>query len=672
MSGNLKDQKNKEATYISKGFSAWKKAPKCFYNHQDSACHQASSAYHLVIPQCSDVGEMINSHVTQRRQVERKYLLDVIKCLKYLARQGIPLQGLDNNDNLTQLLHLLATKDDNITKHLEGQFRHKYTHHDIQNELLNIMASNVLRVKILTIRARKFYSLMADEGTDISNIEQLSFCVRSVDDDFNVSEDFIGFYELTNIKSETIVNAIKDIVLRCHLSLNDCRGQTYDGASNMMGKRSGVSTQILAEQPKAMVTHCQGHSLSLAIKSLTRDCTILSDVMGTVGEICVLVKYSPKREKMLGNILENIEGEFEEPSRYHNQKLDKLCVTRWTVRAKCFKNIINNYKGLLELWEQSLEESLDFETRSRIKGCKAQMKLFKFYFGLSLSQRLYAITDNLSKTLQKEKMSALRGKELADLTVQTLKNIRNEHDFGLFYEKIKMSANKIDAISPATLARKRRKPNYSILYHVTGNKEATAAAYYPENPYDDYKQYYYEALDSIITAIQDRFDQPTFQLFTQVEQLFLKAIVKKDFTDELKLLENHFGGDYDAESLTAELQLLPTIFDNEPVNLEEVVEVLKSLSREKRMLIRNCVIIIRIILTAGATSATPERSFSMLRRIKTWLRSRMGQKRLNSLSILYDNKDLLDEISLIDIGNAFVDEHPDRKKTFGCFNVMDL
>ena len=138
---------------------------------------------------------------------------------------------------------------------------------------------------------------MADEGTDVSNIEQLSFCTRSVDDDLNVSEDFMGFYELKNIKNETIVNAIKDILLRSHLSLENCCGQTYDGASNMMGKRSGVSTQISAEQPKAMTTHCQGHSLSLAIKSLTKDCTILRNTLVTVGEICVLVKYSQKREK---------------------------------------------------------------------------------------------------------------------------------------------------------------------------------------------------------------------------------------------------------------------------------------------------------------------------------------------------------------------------------------
>ena len=32
-------------------------------------------------------------------------------------------------------------------------------------------------------------------------------------------------------------------------------------------------------------------------RSLTKDCKILRETMGTVGEICVLVKYFPKREK---------------------------------------------------------------------------------------------------------------------------------------------------------------------------------------------------------------------------------------------------------------------------------------------------------------------------------------------------------------------------------------
>ena len=89
-------------------------------------------------------------------------------------------------------------------------------HHDIQSELLHVMASNIVRVKISIIRQQKFFSIMANEETNFSNTEQLSFCVRSVDDTLDVSKDFIGFYEVGNIKSKTIINAIKDILLRCH------------------------------------------------------------------------------------------------------------------------------------------------------------------------------------------------------------------------------------------------------------------------------------------------------------------------------------------------------------------------------------------------------------------------------------------------------------------------
>ena len=240
------------------------------------------------------------------------------------------------------------------------------------------------------------------------------------------------------------------------------------------------------------------------------------------------------------------------------------------------------------------------------------MKLFTFYFGLNLSKSLYLITDNLSKTL----LSAIGGKELAGLTVKTLKNMRNDRDFKLIYEKIETSTSKIDEVSTPMLPRKRKKPNYSILQYVEGNPKPTGEAYHRENAYDHLKQIHFEALDAIVNAINDKFDQPAFELFSQVEQLFLKSVKKQDVTDELKMVEKHFKNDYDEESLIAELKLLPTIFEEEcpPINLEDVVKVIKSFAAEKRKLIQNAVTVIKIILTNGATSATSERSFSMLRR----------------------------------------------------------
>ena len=49
----------------------------------------------------------------------------------------------------------------------------------------------------------------------------------------------------------------------------------------------------------------------------------------------------------------------------------------------------------------------------------------------------------------------------------------------------------------------------------------------------------------------------------------------------------------------------------------------------------------------------------------------MSQKRLNSSSIMYDNKDL-DNLSLIDVANEFVGLQTDRKNAFESFTVKDL
>ena len=89
--------------------------------------------------------------------VLEKKLLDVTRCLRSLARQESPLQESENNDNFTQLMMLLGTKDESIIAHLDATIRNKYTHHDIQNELLNMMYGHVLLPKLETIDKRVFF-----------------------------------------------------------------------------------------------------------------------------------------------------------------------------------------------------------------------------------------------------------------------------------------------------------------------------------------------------------------------------------------------------------------------------------------------------------------------------------------------------------------------------------
>ena len=70
------------------------------------------------------------------------------------------------------------------------------------------MAHHVLRKK-KKIRENVFFSIMVNDYTDISNKEQV-LCLRFAKENLEIQEDFIDFYQLTNIKGQTIVNAIKD------------------------------------------------------------------------------------------------------------------------------------------------------------------------------------------------------------------------------------------------------------------------------------------------------------------------------------------------------------------------------------------------------------------------------------------------------------------------------
>ena len=75
----------------------------------------------------------------------------------------------------------------------------------------------------------------------------------------------------------------------------------------------------------------------------------------------------------------------------------------------------------------------------------------------------------------------------------------------------------------------------------------------------------------------------------------------------------------------------------------------------------------KLILVMPATNAVSERSFSGLRRMKTWLRNTMHQTRLNRCMILHIHNDETDKLDLIAVANDFVSRNLSRRFTFGQF-----
>ena len=74
----------------------------------------------------------------------------------------------------------------------------------------------------------------------------------------------------------------------------------------------------------------------------------------------------------------------------------------------------------------------------------------------------------------------------------------------------------------------------------------------------------------------------------------------------------------------------------------------------------------------NASSATAERTFSLARRVKNWMRSSMLPARFNAVSLLNFHKERTDKLDLIKIANAFVSSDDNRFRIFGKFSLKDL
>ena len=68
-------------------FNNWKKALEVFVDHQQSKAHRAATTNESIVPQCGDVLEMTVNDLNNKHLVERKYLIKVMECIRFLAHQ---------------------------------------------------------------------------------------------------------------------------------------------------------------------------------------------------------------------------------------------------------------------------------------------------------------------------------------------------------------------------------------------------------------------------------------------------------------------------------------------------------------------------------------------------------------------------------------------------------
>ena len=260
----------------------------------------------------TDIAKKIDVGRKQQADSNRAKLEPIVKTVVFCARSNLPFRGHRDDGPLTegestqndglfrQLLRFrMEAGDSTLADHVKTAAKNAtYCSKTVQNEII-LTAGDILREKLLNrIISRPFpvFTLMADETTDISGIEQMSVVVRYVDlvgDKYIIREDFLDFLPVTDLTGMGLADKLKTYVNDNFGTgaATNMVGQGYDGAAAMSGRLNGVQAHLRKDFPLAVFVHCASHRLNLV---LSASCSLapVRNAQSTVAEVANFVNKS--------------------------------------------------------------------------------------------------------------------------------------------------------------------------------------------------------------------------------------------------------------------------------------------------------------------------------------------------------------------------------------------
>ena len=266
--------------------------------------------------------------------------------------------------------------------------------------------------------------------------------------------------------------------------------------------------------------------------------------------------------------------------------------------------------------------------------------------GMEIAVTVLGPLEQLNRKLQSRSETVAGMMECAEAVSNELKQLRCDGKFATIMQKCSDAADKL-GLKPLAVPRPSRPPARFV---------GPAQAHLASTPEDIFRPQYYEMIDTATSDIAERFTSSTgLQTYMKLENTLLTGIVDKH------LLENY----KEINCYDLEVQLAMFHRNNAVTRLSQAVTVLRNMSSDVRDMFDEIEKLIRLLLVCPCSSAEAERSFSSLRRLKTWLRSTMTQTRLNSVAVCHTHQEMLDETDITKLMRVFVNEVDARVNLFG-------
>ncbi|KAL4121745.1 hypothetical protein QTP88_014196 [Uroleucon formosanum] len=240
------------------GINDWNHLSQCIQRHECSIQHLDATKLRSICAKTHTIDAELEKQYSDEAMKWRNILKRLIKIILYLTAGNSALRGNEgskqlNNPtegNFLRTVYLLAEFDPFLKSVLEDKNQKiKYLSASIQNELIDILSTDLRRTICNEIRNSIFFSVILDSTQDITKEDQVSLVIRYTKVNHEqkqivIKESFLGFFLLKHHNSISYADLLKNTLLKFDLNILKCRGQGYDGAAVMSGSLTGVQKRI--------------------------------------------------------------------------------------------------------------------------------------------------------------------------------------------------------------------------------------------------------------------------------------------------------------------------------------------------------------------------------------------------------------------------------------------
>ena len=315
--------------------------------------------------------------------------------------------------------------------------------------------------------------------------------------------------------------------------------------------------------------------------------------------------------------------------------MDPPLQTRWVEQADALAIFTELYDSVLQALGL-ITQCSDGNTSSSASVLLTAITQFAFLAALSSAEFVLNYTKPLSVLLQKSGLDLCVASREVTIIQETLNDVRLSADerFADVYANI-IRLGTVAGIEPST-PRVCGKQT-----HRSNVPARTAESYYRTSVFLPF-------VDSMIQGLEDRFTR-VHQDIALSSKLVPSVLIKSVRINEAEIhsLEKAFPDMPDPRSFSSEYDRWHKMWQLEKSSATQVCGFTDSLKHADADLFPNIRLVMQVTATRLSSTASAERSFSGLKRLKTYLRCSMLEDRLSALALLHIHQDIsvpVDEI----------------------------